>query len=251
MTFSNNIHDRIIIFDKEAYAGYKKDVAERFAKLEAENKRLRTSILNQCAENQCWIQEEDAIQPFPEKEFLESCRRYRNQLAEKRPELNAGQMTIAQLEASNESKRCRIHELEIENLRWKNESERSAKFIELLSKQISQIQTENEKLESENQELRTALIKNTVVMVPAKDAMSHLTASHFPAWVFPDKELNEHLSIFSEKTNELYLEALKERAKQVAELKSENESKQKTIEQLSEEIVKLRTTLNIERSYNF
>ncbi len=73
-----------------------------------------------------------------------------------------------------------------------------------------------------------------------------------------DENIDEHLAIFHGKVYDVHrLEALKEQSKHVAQLKidiarleAENERAVQIIEQLSEEITKLRTTLNIEQSFN-
>jgi hypothetical protein len=63
--------------------------------------QARASILNQCGDNLCWLADPEVGKALPEAEFLESCRRYRNQLAAERGEFTGG-MTIAQLEAALE-----------------------------------------------------------------------------------------------------------------------------------------------------
>jgi hypothetical protein len=78
----------------------------KYTKLQAENERLRTAVLNQCGDNLCWVENVDQAKALPEAEFLESCRRYRDQIAGERGELQAGQMTIAQLEATIEKERA-------------------------------------------------------------------------------------------------------------------------------------------------
>lgn len=62
------------------------------------NAALERSVLNQCGDNLCHLVE-IPIQIPPRAEFLESCRRYHAQIAGDVGELQAGQMTIAQLEA--------------------------------------------------------------------------------------------------------------------------------------------------------
>ncbi len=69
--------------------------------LREENASLKASCLNQCADNLCWLSDPEVGKALPESEFLESCRRYRNQIAGTVGELTSGTMTIAQLEASN------------------------------------------------------------------------------------------------------------------------------------------------------
>ncbi len=78
---------------------------DRCALLEAENLRLK----NICGDNLCWIRPVDAdlIKVLPESEFLESCRRYRAQLAGGSGEL-AGGKTIAQLEEENARLRAEL-----------------------------------------------------------------------------------------------------------------------------------------------
>lgn len=74
-------------------------VSESAAKRKAYVERLESSILNQCADNLCWIVDPKHAATLPEAEFLESCRRYRNQMTEANGQLKAQTMTIAQLEA--------------------------------------------------------------------------------------------------------------------------------------------------------
>src|SRR5579863_3144638 len=65
--------------------------------------RLTGAVLNQCGDNLCWLEGtvgEQAGRILPEAEFLESCRRYRQQIAETKGEVtDPRRMTIAQLEA--------------------------------------------------------------------------------------------------------------------------------------------------------
>lgn len=72
--------------------------------LKRENDSLRSARRNQRGDDLCWEGAEAAAKALPEGEFLESCRRYRNQIAGERGEAT-GCLTIAQLEA-------RIAELE-------------------------------------------------------------------------------------------------------------------------------------------
>lgn len=68
-----------------------------------ENDRLSKAVMNQCGDNLCWIEgleAEGKIQPW--EQFGESCKRYHSQISGVVGELNAGQMTIAQLEAECE-----------------------------------------------------------------------------------------------------------------------------------------------------
>jgi hypothetical protein len=67
-------------------------------KLSQENGRLHAAILNQCGDNLCWITDPEQAKALPEAEFLESCKRYRDQIASGRGEFLGGR-TIAQLEA--------------------------------------------------------------------------------------------------------------------------------------------------------
>lgn len=89
-------------------AGQLEYATQEIATLKAENAKLRDSIRNQLGDGLCWLIDSDVPEPeaLTEGEFLESCRRYRNQIAGERGEA-AGCMTIAQLEA-------RIAELEAE-----------------------------------------------------------------------------------------------------------------------------------------
>lgn len=77
-----------------------------------ETARLRTAVLNQCGDNLCWIKETASAAALPEAEFLESCRRYRAQIANDRGEFSSG-MTIAQLEAEVERLRMALSGIEI------------------------------------------------------------------------------------------------------------------------------------------
>jgi hypothetical protein len=67
--------------------------------------RLRSVVLNQAGDNLCRFDTVDdarrEAQILPERDFLESCRRYRNQIAQESGELYGG-MTISQLEADNQ-----------------------------------------------------------------------------------------------------------------------------------------------------
>jgi hypothetical protein len=69
----------------------------------AEIRRLRVVLANMVGDSLCrFTSTEEAAseaKAIPEKEFLESCRRYRNQIASERGEFDAG-MTIAQLESN-------------------------------------------------------------------------------------------------------------------------------------------------------
>lgn len=60
--------------------------------------RLRAAVLTQDADNLCWATKPSQIAALPECEFLESCRRYRDQVARDAGE-RPGRMTIAQMEA--------------------------------------------------------------------------------------------------------------------------------------------------------
>lgn len=59
---------------------------------------LRKGIMNQRGDDLCWIQDPATARALPEAEFMESCRRYRAQIASERGEFAEGK-TIAQLEA--------------------------------------------------------------------------------------------------------------------------------------------------------
>lgn len=65
--------------------------------LKQENARLRAALCNWRGDDLCWIESEPEALALPEAEFMESCRRYRKQLAGERGEA-VGCMTIAQLE---------------------------------------------------------------------------------------------------------------------------------------------------------
>lgn len=67
-------------------------------KLTRERDFLVRSCLNVAGDDLCWIQDPTIARALPEAEFLESCRRYRNQIAGERGEFADGD-TIAQLEA--------------------------------------------------------------------------------------------------------------------------------------------------------
>lgn len=95
---------------------YVRRLADRINDIEAENERLRASVLNQYGDNLCWIESAEEAKALPEAEFLESCRRYRAQIAESRGELAVGQKTIAQLEAENESLRLHMRALAQESV---------------------------------------------------------------------------------------------------------------------------------------
>lgn len=94
-----------------------KRVREESEALKAENKRLRGSVLNQCSDNICWIEEIDVARALPESEFLESCRRYRQQIADVGGEVQPGETkTIAQLEAAVEESKAEIGRLKEGNV---------------------------------------------------------------------------------------------------------------------------------------
>ena len=57
------------------------------------------AAMNRAGDDLCWIVDPETAKALPEAEFLESCRRYRNQIAGERGEA-VGCMTIAQLEAA-------------------------------------------------------------------------------------------------------------------------------------------------------
>jgi hypothetical protein len=80
-------------------------------RLEIENERLRASILNQAGDNLCWLQDPQMGRIPPFKEFLTSCMRFHEQMAESVGELqlHPSSMTMAQLE-----RRCMILEIQLE-----------------------------------------------------------------------------------------------------------------------------------------
>jgi hypothetical protein len=86
------------------------DLQDINKKLTEENLRLKRAVLNQCGDNLCFLTDKEIgdiradpgrIPPWPE--FGESCRRFHAQVADAvGGVLQAGQMTIAQLEAEVE-----------------------------------------------------------------------------------------------------------------------------------------------------
>ena len=90
----------------------KHELAQMYLDLCDVNGKLNNSIMNQCGDNLCWIGDKDQAKALPEAEFMESCRRYRNQIASERGEFTGGK-TIAQLEAE-----IAEHDASLD-LRWK------------------------------------------------------------------------------------------------------------------------------------
>ena len=84
---------------------------EELETLREQNEVLRKAVRNQAGDNLCWLTGQEPQIP-PVDEFLESCRRYHQQISESRGVLN-GCMTIAQLESELE----RLREFEIEHRR--------------------------------------------------------------------------------------------------------------------------------------
>jgi hypothetical protein len=72
----------------------------RIQELEIENRRLRAAVLNQCADNMCWLEDPEVGKALPATEFIESCARYHAQLVNGVGTVTARTMTIAQLEAA-------------------------------------------------------------------------------------------------------------------------------------------------------
>lgn len=70
---------------------------------------LRSSILNIEGDNLCWIHDPGTKIP-PQKEFLESCRRFHGQMASIRGVLEPGSKTIAQLEREATELRVALRE---------------------------------------------------------------------------------------------------------------------------------------------
>jgi hypothetical protein len=91
------------------------DLQARFdgalARVQEENRLLRVAVLNQCSDSLCWVVTPETAKALPEREFLESCRRYRQQIADERGEFRGGQ-TIAQLEATLEYRSQTIVDLQ-------------------------------------------------------------------------------------------------------------------------------------------
>lgn len=85
-------------------------------RLAAENAELKAARQNIIGDDLCWIDNVDQIKALPEAEFLESCRRYRNQLASEVGEAS-GCRTIAQLE-------IHITKVEAENTELRQDKER-------------------------------------------------------------------------------------------------------------------------------
>lgn len=85
-------------FDDRAEAVRFLRLTEYNERLREENRTLVLSVLNQQGDNLCHLSGVPTQIP-PQGEFLESCRRYHAQMLAQNGELNAGQMTIAQLEA--------------------------------------------------------------------------------------------------------------------------------------------------------
>lgn len=83
-------------------------VVEERDRLKSELERARSAILNQCGDNLCrfddWPSATAEAKALPEAEFLESYRRYRNQIAGEVGEYADG-LTIAQLEVALEQAR--------------------------------------------------------------------------------------------------------------------------------------------------
>lgn len=70
----------------------------RIVALEEQVESLKRAIKNKQGDDLCWIEDPEKALALPREEFMESCRRYRDQIMLERGELNVGQMTIAQLE---------------------------------------------------------------------------------------------------------------------------------------------------------
>jgi len=85
-------------------------------RLAVELLQARASILNQCGDNLCWTGSPDDVKAIPEAEFLESCRRYRKQIADEHGEFTGGR-TIAQLEGDVEKLRAEANRLADELVR--------------------------------------------------------------------------------------------------------------------------------------
>lgn len=83
---------------------------DTLASLQQRIDRLSLAVRNQCADNQCWIEFTDKAGALPRDEFLKSCERYHAQL-QNTVDLEAGTMTIAQLEAENEELRLQVAKL--------------------------------------------------------------------------------------------------------------------------------------------
>lgn len=83
------------------------EAAMEWALLEIE--RLRKSVLNQSADNLCWVEDPEQVKMIPRDQFLESCARYHTQMSAERGVI-PGCMTIAQLEAEVERLRGELEE---------------------------------------------------------------------------------------------------------------------------------------------
>ena len=96
-------------------------ISEVAAKRRDELERLRRAVLNQCADNVCWLDDPDKGKLIPREEFLKSCERYRDQLEGANPSI-IKLMTIAQLEAEIETLRVDRDKIEYELRRtlWMN-----------------------------------------------------------------------------------------------------------------------------------
>jgi hypothetical protein len=69
--------------------------------------RLKKAVLNKQGDELCWFSDPEKAKILPEGEFLESCRRYHQQLSGERGVFTEGR-TIAQLEEENARLRERI-----------------------------------------------------------------------------------------------------------------------------------------------
>lgn len=86
---------------------------QRAEAAEAALRETQNAVRNQRGDDLCWIQNPEnaeVARALPEAEFLESCRRYRAQIASERGEFPAGK-TIAQLEAECQRLKAEMYDL--------------------------------------------------------------------------------------------------------------------------------------------
>ncbi len=125
-----------LVFDREGDSSELRCINRE---LTEENGKLRKSVLNQCGDNLCWFKpngepctQEDMPIPSAD-EFLESCRRYHQQITERNGTLaGVGCMTIAQLEAALQSTRDELAGCAFRNVAF----EHHVKDLEVANRQL-------------------------------------------------------------------------------------------------------------------